>query len=138
MAIQGKNADLYRRLRFYGFGFLLGLLAVSVIYKGRGCKMPNSVKLEELSAQKMEYSAKSDCLIKCLNLTEGELKQILKSGKVNYDVSEVHAKPYATYAVDGVTSTGSKYRITIADADTVSQVIAIVDLKSTTNSCNCE
>jgi hypothetical protein len=82
MAIPGKNSDLYRRLRFYGFGFLLGLLAVSFIYKGRGCKMPSSAKLEELNWQKLEYTEQGTCYIKCLNLTEDEVKQVMKSGKV--------------------------------------------------------
>ena len=56
MAIEGKNSDLFRRLRYYGVGLLLGVLAVSVLYKGKGCQLPGSAKMEELSYQKLELT----------------------------------------------------------------------------------
>src|SRR3989344_2690186 len=107
MAIPGKNSDLFRRLKFYGFGFALGLLAVSFIYKGKGCQMPASAKLEELGWQKLEYSKHGACRMECRHITEAEIKELvgvgqtLGKGKVNYDKREVHEKPYPTYAIEG-------------------------------------
>jgi hypothetical protein len=138
MAIPGKNADLIRRLKFYGFGFCLGLLAVSFIYKGKGCKMPSSVKLEELNYQKLEYTQHGECRMKCRNITEEELKQAMKSGKVNYDKSEVHDKPCPTYAIEGLTASGKKLRIVIADCDTTSRVVTAIDLNMENDSCDCK
>lgn len=138
MALPGKNSDLYRRLRFYGFGFLLGLLAVSFIYKGKGCKMPSSLKLEELGRQKLEYTQHGECRMKCRNISETEIKEVLKSGKVNYDKSEVHDKPCPSYAVEGKTASGKELRIVIADCDTISRVVTTIDLKMEHDNCDCK
>ncbi len=137
MAIQGKNADLIRRFKLYGFGFLLGLLVVSFVYKGKGCQLPSSSKLEELSWQKLEYTKHGLCRMKCRNITEAEIKQILKNGKVNYDKSDVHDKPYPKYAVEGTTVEGQKLRIIIADCDTISKVVTAIDLRMETDNCDC-
>lgn len=138
MAIPGKNSDLIRRFKFYGFGFALGLLAVSFIYKGKGCKMPGSVKMEELSYQRLEYTKHGECRMKCRNISEAELKQVLKSGKINYDKSEVHDTPCPTYAVEGKTASGKQLRIVIADCDTLSRVVTAIDLKQETDTCDCK
>ncbi len=138
MAIPGKNADLIRRLKLYGFGFLLGLLVVSFIYKGKGCKLPGSIKLEELSLQKLEYTLHGECRMKCRNISEGDVKQLFKSGKVNYDKSEVHGKPCPTYAVEGKTASGKELRVVIADCDTISRVVTAIDLKMENDSCECQ
>jgi hypothetical protein len=138
MAIPGKNSDLIRRFKFYGFGFALGLLAVSFIYKGKGCKMPGSAKLEELNYQQLNYTQHGECRMKCRNITEAELKQVLKSGKINYDKSEVHDTPCPTYAVEGKTASGKQLRIVIADCDTLSRVVTAIDLKQETGTCDCK
>lgn len=138
MAIPGKNSDLIRRFKFYGFGFALGLLAVSFIYKGKGCKMPGSAKLEELNYQQLNYTQHGECRMKCRNITEAELKHVLKSGKINYDKSEVHDTPCPTYAVEGKTASGKQLRIVIADCDTLSRVVTAIDLKQETDTCDCK
>jgi hypothetical protein len=137
MALPSKNADLYRRLRFYGFGFLLGCLVVSILFKGRSCQMPGSAKLEELSYQKLEYTKHGECRMKCRNISEAEIKDILKTGKINYDKSNVHDKPCGTYAVEGKTTDGQNVRIVIADCDTISRVVTAIDLTNEHDSCDC-
>lgn len=138
MAIQGKNADLIRRLKLYAFGFLLGVLVVSIVYKGKGCQLPGSAKMEELTWQKLEYTKHAECRMKCRNITEAELKQVFKSGKINYEKSDVRDKPCGTYAIEGPTATGKNLRIVIADCDTISRVVTAIDLKNDLDSCNCE
>lgn len=137
MALPGKNADLIRRLKLYGFGFLLGLLVVSFIYKGKGCKLPGSVKLEELNAQKLEYTQHGECRMKCRNISQEDVKQLLKGGKINYDKSEVHGKPCPTYAIEGKTTSGNELRVVIADCDTISRVVTAIDLKMENDNCEC-
>lgn len=151
MAIPSKNADLYRRLRLYGFGFLLGLLLVSFLFKGRSCQMPNSAKMEELSWQKLEYSKHASCRMECRHISEAEIVELLGvwkkgndkdkiagKGKINYDKSDVHDLPYPTYAIEGVTSLGKNLRIVIADCDTISKVVTAIDLKMENDSCDCK
>src|SRR6476646_9063821 len=118
MTIPSKNADLYRRLRFYGFGFLLGLLVVAILFRGRSCKTPASAKLEELSHQSLVLTEHGECRMKCRGITEAEIKEVLNTGKINYDKSKVHDSPCGTYAVEGKTTGGQSLRIIIADCDT--------------------
>jgi hypothetical protein len=138
MAIPGKNAELIRRFKLYGFGFLMGLLVVSFIYKGKGCQMPASAKLEELSYQKLEFTKHGACRMTCRGITEEEIKAVLKSGKINYDKSNVRDKPCGTYAVEGVTKDGQEVRIVIADCDTISRVVTAIDLKLEQDTCSCK
>jgi hypothetical protein len=138
MAIEGKNADLIRRFKLYGFGFLLGVLIVSFVYKGRGCQLPGSAKLEELSYQKLEYTKHGACRMECRGITEEEIKGVLKTGKVNYDKSGVRDKPCGTYAVEGTTKDGQHIRIIIADCDTISKVVTAIDLDTEKDTCDCK
>jgi len=138
MAIEGKNSDLFRRLRYYGFGLLLGVLAVSVLYKGKGCQMPGSAKMEELSYQKLELTQHGECRMACRGITLEEIKSLLKSGKVNYDKSEVRAEPCGKYAVEGTTADGQSIRVIIADCDTISKVVTAIDLKMENDTCDCK
>jgi hypothetical protein len=143
MALEGKNSDLIRRFKFYGFGFLLGMLVVSLVYKGKGCQLPSSNKIEELRWQKLD-STYAACQMKCRNITEVEIKEVLGNretlgkGKINYDKSNVHEKPYPTYAIEGITASGKDLRIIIADVDTISRVITTIDLKMENDSCDCK
>lgn len=138
MAIQGKNADLYRRFKFYGFGFLLGILLCTILFRGRSCKMPASAKMEELAFQKLELTQHGECRMKCRNITYDEIKDVLKTGKINYDKSNVHEKPYGTYAVEGKTTDGQNVRIIIADCDSISRVVTAIDLKMENDTCDCK
>ena len=144
MAIEGKNSDLYRRFRLYGFGFLIGMLIVSIVYKGKGCQMPNSAKMEKLGWQKLGYTKHSACRMKCRNITETEIREILGTGalpgrgKVNYGKSDVHHKPFSTYAVEGLTIKGKKLRIVIDDEDSISRVVTTIDLAMENDSCDCK
>ncbi|MBK7183448.1 MAG: DUF4258 domain-containing protein [Bacteroidetes bacterium] len=138
MAIEGKNSDLFRRLRYYGFGLLLGVLAVSVLYKGKGCQLPGSAKMEELSYQKLELTQHGECRMACRGISLDEIKALMKSGKVNYDKSEVRAEPCGKYAVEGTTADGQSIRVIIADCDTISKVVTAIDLKMENDTCDCK
>lgn len=143
MSIPGKHADLIRRLKLYGLGFVLGLIIVSFVYKGKGCQLPGSAKLEELGWQKLEYSKHAVCRMECRNITELEVRDLLGTGekqgkgKINYDKSEVHAQPCPTYAIEGFTDNGKNLRIIIADCDTISKVVTTIYLKMENDTCDC-
>ncbi len=138
MELPKKNADLYRRFKLYGFGLLLGILLVNFVYKGKGCQMPGSAKLEELSYQKLELTKHGACRMECRNISEAEIKDLLKTGKINYSKSEVRDKPCGTYAVEGTTKDGQNVRIVIADCDTISRVVTAIDLGLEKDSCSCK
>ena len=147
MAIPSKNADLYRRIKFYGFGFALGLVIVMSI-KGKGCRMqmPGSAKLDELGSQPLVYAADSLC-----NIEESEIKEMIGfidhkkndftsgKGKVNFDKSDVRKEThqYPTYTIEGSTAKGKNLRLVIADCDTITKVMTAVDLANAKDSCVC-
>lgn len=145
MAIPSKNADLYRRIKFYGFGLVLGIVLVGIVLnKNKGCQLPSSAKLEELGWQKLEYTKHAICCMNCRHITEAEIKELVGvgqtsgKGKVNYDKSNVHDKPYPSYSIEGTTATGKSLRIIITDVDTISKIITAIDLKNDIDSCECE
>ena len=136
----GKDAtkDFLRRLRFYVLGFLIGTFAVSILFKGRGgCKLPGTMKRDELSSQKTEYTQHAQCRMVCRKITEEEIKMVLMNGSINYTKSNAQDKPCATYAVEGYTADGQNIRIVVADCDTVSRIVTAIDLKSEKDSCEC-
>ncbi len=138
MEINTKNKELFRRLKFYGFGFALGLILVSFIVKGRGCQMPGSIKLEELKEQPLLVNATGSCYLNCYNIDIQGLKLIFEGGKINYDASEVRAEPNPTYAIEGFTESGEKLRVIVEDIDTVTSLTSLFKLDSTEHSCECE
>ena len=137
MLLNRKQSDFFRRLRFYGFGLLMGCLLVSIITKGRACMLPSTLKMEELSSQYLEYTKHAHCRMDCRHISEEDIKQVLKGGSVNYGKSGVHDKPFPTYTVEGATKSGKQLRIVIADCDTISRVVTAIDLGIEKDSCNC-
>ena len=135
--------SFYRRLRLYIMGFLLGCLLVSFLFKGKSCRLPGTLKMEELRYQKLKYSDYAYCRMKCQNISKDEIVQILITGSINYDQSQVHSKPCPTYAVEGLTKEGHEMQIVFADCDSVTKVVEAVELKlksqnSQNDSCNCK
>ena len=128
---------MWKRFRFYGFGFLLGCLLVSVISKGKACKMPGTVKVEELSSQHLEYTMQATCHMQCLEMNQADVELFLKNGKINYDKSDIHAKPFGKFAVEGKTKTGQLVQIIVTDRDTISE-ITMLDLVENKTPCPCQ
>lgn len=100
--------------------------------------MPGSAKLEELSYQKLELTQHGECRMKCRSITEAEVKDVLKTGKINYGKSNVHDTPCGTYVVEGKTADGQNVRIVIADCDTISRLVTAIDLSMEKDSCDCK
>jgi hypothetical protein len=131
-----KNPDLIRRLKFYAFGFGIGLIAVSFIYKGKGCKMPGTLKLEELYSQEIQLTEKVKCKMQCMNINDTALVNALQQGKVNFDESMVRNKPYPFYAVD-TDIKSQRIRVMIDDVDAVSRITDIQGISGTKDTCSC-
>jgi hypothetical protein len=124
------------RLRFYGFGFLIGLLLLAVILRGKKCSGPSELKTEELYSQHIVFDSTVTCQKNCLGLTDANIKATLMKCHVNLDMSEVHAIPYGKYFLQGKSKTEVPYTFVIQDADTISKIIRI-DLPAGTK-CDCK
>ena len=125
-----------QRLKLYGFGFLLGLLILAIILKGKQCDSPADIKLQELANQRMEISALALCKLKCLGIDEKKIKtELLSKARVNYKMSEVQAVPYGKYFVEGTKKSNLGFTVVIRDCDTLSK---IDDINLLSKVCDCK
>lgn len=127
-----------KRLRFYGFGFALGLMVVYGIFGTRSCTTPNELKMQELVFQYMQLSDKAKCKLRYLKKNEFLLKVELRHFEVNYDVSRIHEKPCGEYFVEPKKEHRSEYnyKLVMLDCDTITRVN---DISITTaNTCTCQ
>jgi hypothetical protein len=133
-----KDNDLWRRLRFYGFGLLMGCLLVSVITKGKACQMPGTLKMEKLNSQALKLTPGASHWMNCMGISLEDMKQLLKQGDVNFGKSEVHSTPCPTYAIDSKTKAGQHIRLVVADCADTTKIICGFNLDSEHATCKCE
>jgi hypothetical protein len=130
--------NFLKRLKFYGFGFGLGLLIVYVMFGTRSCVTPNEQKMQELVFQHLSLSEKAHCKLKCLMKNEQLLKIELRHFEVNYDLSTVRKEPCGEYFIQPKEEFVSKYnyKLVAYDCDTITRIddISIIN----TNSCSCQ
>jgi hypothetical protein len=127
-----------KRLKFYAFGFGLGLLIVYVMFGTRSCVTPNEQKMQELVFQHFSLSEKAQCKLKCLRKNETLLKIELRHFEVNYDLSSVRKEPCGEYFVEPKQEHAAayNYKLVMYDCDTITRIDDINIL--TTNTCSCQ
>jgi hypothetical protein len=128
----------WQRLKLYGIGFGIGSLIVYSTFGTRSCVSPNEQKMQELVYQQFKFSEKAQCKLKFLMKNEMLLKIELRHFEVNYDVTDVHAKPCGVYYIEPKKEFAAKYNynLVINDCDTISK---IDDINITSkNTCTCQ
>ncbi|MBI3501217.1 MAG: DUF4258 domain-containing protein [Bacteroidetes bacterium] len=130
-----------KRIRLYLFGFLIGCVLVYFILlrgKNRSYWLPENRIKEQMLKGNLIYSEHAKCRMKCRNITEEEVKEILKKGSVNFSESHPHDSPCPSYAFDGKTSAGKNERIVFSSCDTLTtKVVTAINLDSKKDSCEC-
>jgi len=122
------------RIKLYLFGFLLGLLALMFILKGKKCSGVNEMKLIEITDQTMVLSAKVKCQLNFLNIHPDSLRIFLQAKyRINYDKSEVHSAPCGKYFIEGL-KTDVPFSLVMNDCDTISRI----DELQLTTACLCD
>lgn len=84
----------------------------------------------------LEYTEHAKCRLQCRKITQAEVEQIMKEGKINYAKSDVKDKPCPTYALEGVSDDGQKLRVVFAQCDFKTKVVTAIDL-ATEWECHC-
>ena len=124
-----------QRLKFYLVGFSIGLLVLLSILNKRGCKGVNTLKVEELVYQKWEISNAMRCKLACVGFANDSLFLLdLKTCKVNYSESDVHAEPCGKYVVESSSKSAHGYTLLVADCDSTSKLLDVVTKKT----CSCK
>lgn len=110
------------RIKLYLFGFLLGLLILAIILKGKKCSSVNEMKLIEITDQTILLSDKAKCQLNFLNIPQDSLRLFLQNNfRINYDKSEVRTIPCGKLFVEG-SKKNAPFSLVIFDCDTVSRI----------------
>ena len=76
----------------------------------------------------IEYTGHAKCRMECRHITQAEVEEIMRDGKINYAKSDVKDKPCPTYALEGITKDNQRVRIVFAQCDLKTKVITSIDL----------
>lgn len=78
----------------------------------------------------LDYTRHGACRMECRNISKSEVKDILKSGTVNWQKSDEKDAPCPSYALEGNTKDGQQVRIVFADCENETRVITAIDLEN--------
>ncbi len=93
--------------------------------------------MSSLQANALQYTKHARCRMGCRHISEKEVKEILKKGKINHRKSKPADYPCGSYAVEGMTSDNQEVRIVFAACETKTKVITTIDLRNDYK-CNCK
>jgi hypothetical protein len=114
--------NFWQRFRFFLIGFIPGSIILIMIMNKKGCTSPNELKMLELGHQHLQLGEKAKCKLKCLVLTENGFKVTLRDMEVNYDLSDVHKKPYGSYYLQAKEGQALRYLLVAEDRDTTTYI----------------
>lgn len=78
----------------------------------------------------IEYTEHAKCRMQCRKISQAEVEEIMKEGKINYTKSDVEEKPCPVYALEGVTNDNQRVRIVFAQCDFKTKVVTAIDLET--------
>lgn len=124
------------RIKLYLFGFLMGLLILMFVLKGKKCSGVSEMKLVELTDQYNFYSDKVKCQLNCFNIPVDSFRAVLaRDFHINYDKSEVQAVPCGKYFVEPIKKDQYPFSLVMLDCDTTSHIEQLIWKDS---GCNCD
>ncbi len=72
----------------------------------------------------------------CRKITQAEVEDVMKEGKINYAKSDLKNVRCPRYAVESTTGDGQRVRIVFAQCNESTTVVTVIDLE-TEFECNC-
>jgi hypothetical protein len=84
----------------------------------------------------LEYTKHAKCRMDCRQISQSEVEEIMRDGKINYAKSNVKATPCPSYALEGITHDDQRVRIVYGQCDQKTKVITVIDLDKEW-SCDC-
>ena len=84
----------------------------------------------------LEYSNHADCRMQCRHISQAEVEDIMRNGKINYKKSDLQDARCPRYAVEGITQDDQRVRIVFAQCDEKTEVVTVIDLGREWQ-CNC-
>lgn len=84
----------------------------------------------------LEYSNHAKCRMDCRKISQAEVEEIMKDGKINYNKSDLQNARCPRYAVEGITMDNQRVRIVFAQCNDKTEVVTVIDLE-TEWTCHC-
>ncbi len=76
----------------------------------------------------IEYTAHARCRMKCRKISQNDIEDIMRKGKINYAKSDVAEAPCPVYAVQGYTNDKEHLRVIFGQCDNKTKVITCYNL----------
>ncbi len=89
------------------------------------------------NASSLIYSKHARCRMDCRHISESEVIEVLRKGKINYEKSDMRGQPDPKYALEGLTGDGQEVRIIFANSPRGIVVVTVIDLENEWK-CNCK
>lgn len=84
----------------------------------------------------LEYSNHAKCRMQCRHISQAEVEEIMREGKINYNKSDLQNARCPRYAIEGVTKDDQEVRIVFAQCNEKTVVVTVIDLE-TDYKCDC-
>jgi len=84
----------------------------------------------------LQYSNHAKCRMECRHITQAEVEETMRDGKINYGKSDIQNSRCPRYAVEEVTKDNQKVRIVFAQCNNYTEVVTVIDL-DTEWTCDC-
>ncbi|MGB0868126.1 MAG: hypothetical protein ACPG6V_00985 [Flavobacteriales bacterium] len=94
--------NIKKKLMYYGFGVLLGILAVNVFWDSKDIRMtyfPSSRIQNDLSKKNIEYSKQALEQMNGLSISKGVVAEKLNKQEFSASLLDREAKPCKTYSL---------------------------------------
>ena len=118
---------MIKRLGFYGFGFLIGLMLLFFFLNGKkaGCDYgPDARTLKNIKIKERLFSSQSLQDLKNNNLDTAAVSSLLKSGDVNFGESNTRLDSCKVYVIQGVVKK-VKLKMKVQNCDKTATVTSI-------------
>ena len=78
----------------------------------------------------LEYSQHAKCRMQCRKISQAEVEEIMRDGKINYTKSDLQNARCPRYAVEGLTNDNQRVRIVYAQCNESTTVVTVIDLET--------
>ena len=119
---------MIKRLGFYGFGFLIGLMLLFFFLNGKkaGCDYgPDARTLKNIKIKERLFSTQSLQDLKNNNLDTAAVSSLLKSGDVNFGESNTRLDSCKVYVIQGVVKK-VKLKMKVQNFDKTATITSII------------
>lgn len=131
-----------KRIRLFFIGFIIGCVLVYFMLfrdSDRSYWLPDNRVKEQVNKSTFTFSEHAICIMACKQITEEEVRDILKNGDVNFSESDTRGVPCPSYAIEGTTH-NKKLRVlvTIFERDSMAEITTTINMEAGKDTCKCK